>query len=361
MLERLMSLISKKTVRYFVYDPLDRFIGANATLLFYNQSRLATEIEGEHTRQLFEYDAQPLALQLDGATCALLATDMQTSVLNSVSPDGTQQAHAYTPFGHQRDVTTLHSVSGFNGERPDPVTGHYLLGQGYRAFNPVLMRFNSPDSLSPFAEGGINAYGYCGGDPLNRVDPTGHFFSKIVRAFKHGFTKGASALTGGQVKKVHKITRLSEGIIAFEDTFKNKRRMNFIGHGHLNEGTARLMFNESKSIEARSLVHLAANNGIDVKHYNYLRTIMCYSANGDSQSFGATLSALTTRPVKSYKGTVRVIDPDELIPKLQNGETSPHSSLIAVLKNKYLWKLHPQRFKVNYQPVTYSGTIRTTA
>ena len=356
-----MSPLGKNTVRHFVYDPLDRIIGANATLLFYNQTRLATEIEGGRTRRLFEYDAQPLALQQDGATCVLLATNMQTSVLHSVSADGTQQAQTFTPYGHQNDAKALPSVSAFNGERPDPVTGHYLLGQGYRAFNPVLMRFNSQDSLSPFGKGGINAYGYCGGDPLNRVDPTGHFFSKIVRALKYGFAKGASAFTGGQVKKVNKITRLSEGIIAFEDTFKNKPRMNFIGHGHLNEGTARLMFDESHSIEARSLVHLAANNGIDVKHYNYLRTIMCYSANGDSQSFGATLSALTNRPVKSYKGTVRVIDPDELIPKLQNGETSSHSSLIAVLKNKNLWKLHPQRFKVNYQPVTYGETIRTTA
>ena len=181
-----MSPISKKTVRHFVYDPLDRFIGVNATLLFYNQTRLATEIEGERTRRLFEYDAQPLALQQDAATCALLATDMQTSVLHSVSADGTQQAHAYTPFGHQNDRQMLHSVSGFNGERPDPVTGHYLLGQGYRAFNTVLMRFNSPDSLSPFEKGGINAYAYCENNPANKVDPTGHIplLAKIISRLK---------------------------------------------------------------------------------------------------------------------------------------------------------------------------------
>jgi RHS repeat-associated protein len=69
----------------------------------------------------------------------------------------------------------LLSLLGFNGERPDPVTGHYLLGNGYRAFNPVLMRFNSPDSLSPFGEGGLNAYAYCTGDPVNKTDQTGHF------------------------------------------------------------------------------------------------------------------------------------------------------------------------------------------
>ncbi|RMV11327.1 hypothetical protein ALP17_02676, partial [Pseudomonas savastanoi] len=48
------------------------------------------------------------------------------------------------------------------------------MGNGYRAYNPVLMRFNSPDSLSPFGKGGMNAYAYCAGDPVNRSDPTGH-------------------------------------------------------------------------------------------------------------------------------------------------------------------------------------------
>ncbi|MCY1449848.1 hypothetical protein D9M71_666160 [compost metagenome] len=38
------------------------------------------------------------------------------------------------------------------------------------------MRFNSPDSWSPFGEGGINPYTYCGGDPRNRFDPNGHAF-----------------------------------------------------------------------------------------------------------------------------------------------------------------------------------------
>ncbi|MCX5097788.1 flagellin [Streptomyces sp. NBC_00365] len=66
------------------------------------------------------------------------------------------------------------SLLGFNGELSDPVTEHYLLGNGYRSFNPVLMRFISPDSLSPFGEGRLNSYAYCVGDPVNLVDTSGY-------------------------------------------------------------------------------------------------------------------------------------------------------------------------------------------
>ena len=52
-------------------------------------------------------------------------------------------------------------------------TGWYFLGD-YRIYNPVLMRFHSRDSLSPFGEGGLNGYAYCAGDPVNRIDPSGH-------------------------------------------------------------------------------------------------------------------------------------------------------------------------------------------
>ncbi|MGF0242562.1 RHS repeat-associated core domain-containing protein [Rhodococcus sp. IEGM1300] len=103
----------------------------------------------------------------------LLATDQQRSVLIALDKSR-HQPIAYTPYGHRSSGGGLLSLLGFNGEPPDPLTGHYHLGNGYRQFNPVLMRFNSPDSWSPFGEGGLNAYAYCGGDPRNRVDPNGH-------------------------------------------------------------------------------------------------------------------------------------------------------------------------------------------
>ncbi|MBF0035791.1 RHS repeat-associated core domain-containing protein [Citrobacter freundii] len=65
---------------------------------------------------------------------------------------------------------------GYTGQRRSGVSGHYLLGNGYRGFNPVLKRFAGQDSLSPFGQGGEHGFAYCGGDPVNRSDSSGHIF-----------------------------------------------------------------------------------------------------------------------------------------------------------------------------------------
>jgi RHS repeat-associated protein len=104
----------------------------------------------------------------------LLATDQQRSVLHILNANSQPKPIVYSPYGHRHPENGWLGLLGFNGERPDPVTGYYLLGNGYRAYNPVLMRFNSPDNMSPFGKGGFNSYGYCSSDPINQTDPTGH-------------------------------------------------------------------------------------------------------------------------------------------------------------------------------------------
>ncbi|CAM3272682.1 RHS repeat-associated core domain-containing protein [Pseudomonas floridensis] len=166
------------------YDPLDRLASRSllaeaVSRLFYQADRLASELQGSEQHRFFHRDRQPLACHtlidnVPGNT--LTATDQQNSVLNALN-GGQPVAVAYTPYGHHAPAAHL---PGYLGEKPDPVTGHYLLGNGYRAYNPVLMRFNSPDSLSPFGKGGLNAYAYCAGDPLNRSDSSGHDWLDIA-------------------------------------------------------------------------------------------------------------------------------------------------------------------------------------
>lgn len=79
------------------------------------------------------------------------------------------------------------SVLGYNGVLHEPAGSWQILGNGYRVYNPVLMRFHSPDDMSPFGKGGLNAYGYCQLDPINQVDPSGHWSLNVFAANLLGF------------------------------------------------------------------------------------------------------------------------------------------------------------------------------
>lgn len=103
----------------------------------------------------------------------MLAGDGNNSVLFEAS-SGSVNDFAFTPYGHRSEEHPGSTRLGFNGQLKEAQTGCYLLGNGYRAFSPLLMRFHSPDSWSPFGEGGLNPYSYTMGDPVNHIDPTGH-------------------------------------------------------------------------------------------------------------------------------------------------------------------------------------------
>ncbi|KQB53361.1 hypothetical protein AQS70_10670 [Pseudomonas endophytica] len=173
-------------VMRYAYDPLDRLIAslsgsqASSRRHFYNHERLSTRVQSEHSQSVFQHQHLVLAEKRTTGT-QLLATDAKRSVLHGLSGSG-NHAQAYSAYGHPRLQSGQQSLLGFNGEACDPLTGHYLLGNGHRGYNPVLMRFNSPDALSPFGKGGINAYAYCAGDPVNRSDPSGRFSMALASA-----------------------------------------------------------------------------------------------------------------------------------------------------------------------------------
>ncbi|WP_448632697.1 MULTISPECIES: RHS repeat-associated core domain-containing protein [Pseudomonas fluorescens group] len=182
---------SMKVLCRYHYDPLDRLSGLTplqspGVQRFYQNDELVNEIDSEAQLTIVRHGEQPLAQRLSVmgvSETALLATDQQCSPLVALT-DTDSQRMAYTAYGHRSGESGLSCLLGFNGERSDSVTGHYLLGQGNRAFNPVLMRFNSPDELSPFGEGGINAYAYCGGDPVNRYDPSGNIPFHVIQRLR---------------------------------------------------------------------------------------------------------------------------------------------------------------------------------
>ncbi|MDY5982871.1 MAG: RHS repeat-associated core domain-containing protein, partial [Anaeroplasma sp.] len=66
-----------------------------------------------------------------------------------------------------------------------------------RFYNPVLLRFITPDSIEYLDSSsviGLNLYAYCGNDPVNKYDPTGHFPLLILAAVLLFTPVGGTAL-----------------------------------------------------------------------------------------------------------------------------------------------------------------------
>lgn len=177
--DALGRLLTAGQTRY-EYDAHDRLVSQRVAekdvrKLYYRGETLVNEVGAGQAGETRLIHAGGGCVGIaEGRALTLLATDRHGSpVWSQRSGQATGRQHVWSPWGQGRakDNTTL---PGFNGERTDPVSGVYHLGNGYRAYDPTLMRFHCPDSLSPFGVGGINPYTYCAGDPVNHTDPTGH-------------------------------------------------------------------------------------------------------------------------------------------------------------------------------------------
>ncbi|MFM5622449.1 RHS repeat-associated core domain-containing protein [Aeromonas veronii] len=106
-----------------------------------------------------------------------ITNSVQLAIFSSIAISPlTAMAARFGSWVDDEDLLIIfkHEFLGLNGAMIDPVTGMYILGNGYRQYNPRIMRFLVPDSMSPFGQAGGNMYAYCHGDPINRFDPSGH-------------------------------------------------------------------------------------------------------------------------------------------------------------------------------------------
>ena len=146
-----------------------------STLYFYQGNHLQMHVQDSQSRNIFRFKELALAETQphQQSRSKLLAIDSKGSVVHAQN-DKFAQAFTYNAYGHDSAAKEAASLLRFNGEYPEPNTHNYLLGNGYRAYSTVMMRFQGPDNQSPFNEGGLNAYAYCNGDPMNLADPSGH-------------------------------------------------------------------------------------------------------------------------------------------------------------------------------------------
>ncbi|ODS22469.1 hypothetical protein AB835_13970 [Candidatus Endobugula sertula] len=210
---RLMTATQNSESISYLYDPYDRIVvtqsvNVGKTNRYYLDDRLAIEMSDKGHHLFIAHQGMPVA-EISGDKRQLLAVNNQNSVVSAIELTGemlSPHIMTYSPYGfrHSNAIKT-----GFNGEVIEAVTGYYQLGNGTRAYVPLLGLFTAPDSFCPFYGGGIHPYLYCEGNPINYTDPSGHFssgmdlglniFSLFVDLFALGtavFTGGASIATG---------------------------------------------------------------------------------------------------------------------------------------------------------------------
>ena len=178
-LQEIRSAADGTVLFSYRYDGHDHLLGvrqgaAGEVRRRYHNERLVSTLEGGRLTQYLYDGDRPLGLQQQGEPGAtrLLLTNMANSVQGEISAQAVQDV-SYGAYGETREDPGLLGLLAFNGEARERALGWYLLGRGYRAYNPGLMRFHSPDSFDP-EHVGINPYQYCLGNPVKWRDPTGH-------------------------------------------------------------------------------------------------------------------------------------------------------------------------------------------
>jgi len=217
----------------------------------------------------------------------LIASDSMNSSLMSVRNDQLR-ALPHTVFGFYRSLGEL--PVGFNGERHDAVTRMYSLGAGYRWYSPLIMRFTSPDTISPFGEGGTNAYSYVKNDPVNYRDPDGHDRRFRLQKSDYNYYRPLKKIAGWGDRK--------RGIFQTERRWFRKPKLIGSVHGNQESGTV-LIGNERKNPE--QFADWLSANGINSKNYRKFTLLGCYMGASPvtGEIFAQALANVLKIPVKA--------------------------------------------------------------
>ena len=103
---------------------------------------------------------------------------------NRIVTDGSgniQQNTNYYPYGGMTSISTNQGEQQFkyNGKEYDPMHGLNEYDYGARQYDPVIGKFTTMDPLCEKYYH-ISPYAYCGGNPVNAVDPNGDTIFVVI-------------------------------------------------------------------------------------------------------------------------------------------------------------------------------------
>ncbi|WP_149256886.1 RHS repeat-associated core domain-containing protein [Actinomadura sp. K4S16] len=187
----------------YTYDGLDRPATRNDTPFTY--AGLGTDPVADGGKRYARGPSDEPIATTQGLSTRITLSDKHDDVFGTFDPSKPlttlTDSVAYDPFGNTTATTGTRPGIGYQGDWTDPETGQ--INMGARWYDPSSGSFTTRDTatLDP-ADGAINAnrYTYANGDPLNTIDPTGHWgiplgglgrriartVKKIARIFRPG-------------------------------------------------------------------------------------------------------------------------------------------------------------------------------
>ena len=157
--------------------------GRLVQFLFHNGEVVLEEpTEGAVTRYIRGYDL----ISSDSAAAKTYyhyTSDNLGSITHITDEDGNIcNQYEYDAFGSFAiKEETIQNRFCYTGEQYDPITSQYYLRA--RFYNPVIGRFLNEDT---YYGDGLNLYAYCDNNPVNYVDPSGHYDCTIKKMGKRG-------------------------------------------------------------------------------------------------------------------------------------------------------------------------------
>lgn len=260
--------------------------------------------------------------------CLLLGVDYDKTIVSAAGRDLT-----YNPYGYTSNRAG--ASLAFKGEHLDSAMLGYHLGNGYRFYSPILMRFASPDSQSPFDLGGVNCYGFTSGDPVNASDPTGHsLWSRLFGPIGSSITGKGKKIDGIRVFYSEHPTRDGEQIL------------NVLAHGVPGE-----IKGKKNSYGPEAFKSLLESHGFSVVGQE-MHFIACYSAAQSSwgeASFIKQWSELTGAKTTGYRNPVVAL-------RSSNGEN--FNAVILPTLRGFEWLLGPESGRMVARPSETARAIR---
>ena len=226
---RQLATMSKSGVTWsFFYDAsgmrTQRTNGSTTYTYTYDGGKLTQMKMGSSTmRFTYGINGHPVSLNYDG-TVYYYVTNAQGDVVGILNSSG-QEVVSYTydawgntvkRSGSLKDSLGTHNPLRYRGYVYDRETGLYYLQSRY--YNPAICRFISADSqMSTGSALGMNLFAYCGNNPVNRVDPTGHAWEHwaLGGLIVVGFGIATVVTCGGFAAAMTAVGLVANGMAAF--------------------------------------------------------------------------------------------------------------------------------------------------